>query len=83
MHPVTLTAIVIGLVIFGAQSVLYLERRHDRSRLGYLILLLLLLIFNTANGLLPNPTYDIPEYIQHIIVNTTGFMMVSYFPFYF
>lgn len=83
MHAVTLTAILIELVILGAQGVLYLERPHDRSRLGYLILLLLLLIFNTANGLLPNPAYDIPEYLQHIIVNTTGFMMVSYFPFYF
>lgn len=83
MHPVTLLAVVIGLVIFGAQGVLYLGRPYDRSRLGYLILLVLLLIFNTANGLLPDPVYPIPEYIQHIIVNTTGFMMVSYFPFYF
>lgn len=83
MHPATLLAVVIGLVIFGAQGVLYLGRPYDRSRLGYLILLVLLLIFNTANGLLPDPVYPIPEYIQHIIVNTTGFMMVSYFPFYF
>lgn len=83
MHAVTLTAIVIELVIFGAQGVLYIGRPNDRTRLGYLILLLLLLVFNVANGLLPDPTYGIPEYVQHIVVNTAGFMMVSYFPFYF
>lgn len=83
MHAVTLTAIVFELVVFGAQGVLYLERPKDRTRLGYLILLLLLLVFNVANGLFPDPAYGIPKYVQHIAVNTTGFMMVSYFPFYF
>lgn len=83
MHPVTLAAIVIELVILGAQLALYAQRYHDRIRLGYIVLLVLLLIFNTANGLLPNPDYSIPIYIQHIIVNTTGFLIVSYFPFYF
>ena len=83
MHPVTLAAIVIELIILGAQSALYFGRIHDRTTLGYLILLLFLLIFNVANGLLPDPSYAIPLYIQHIIVNTTGFMIVSYFPFYF
>ncbi len=83
MHPVTLTAIVIELIILGAQGMLYLGAPHDRTRLGYLILLLLLLIFNTANGLLPDPHFRVPAYMQHIIVNTSGFMILSYFPFYF
>ena len=83
MHPVTLAAIVIELMILGAQVALYLQRPHDRTRLGYIILLVLLLIFNTANGLLPDPYYTMPLYAQHIIVNTAGFVIVSYFPFYF
>lgn len=83
MHPVTLAAIIIELVILGAQAALYLQRPHDRTRLGYIILLLLLLGFNIANGLLPNPSYTMPLYIQHIIVNTVGFIIISYFPFYF
>ncbi|MGJ1265372.1 response regulator transcription factor [Sphingobacterium spiritivorum] len=83
MHPVTLVAIIIGLITLGAQSALYLQRTHDRTRLGYIILLVLLIGFNVANGLLPNPAYAMPLYIQHIIVNTAGFIIVSYFPFYF
>ena len=83
MHPVTLAAIVIELIILGAQAALYFQRPHDRARLGYIILLLLLLSFNVVNGLLPNLSYNIPVYIQHILVNTVGFIIVSYFPFYF
>lgn len=83
MHPVTLVAIIIELMILGAQFALYFQRPHDRTRLGYIILLVLLLIFNTANGLLPDPSYTLPLYAQHIIVNTAGFVIVSYFPFYF
>lgn len=83
MHPVTLASIILGLIILGAQGVLYFQRPKDRIRLGYLILLLLLLFFNTANGLFPDPSYIMPFHVQHTIVNTTGFMIVSYFPFYF
>jgi len=83
MHPVTLAAIIIELMFLGAQVAFYLQRPHDRTRLGYVILLVLLLIFNTVNGLLPNSNYSLPLYAQHIIVNTIGFIIVSYFPFYF
>lgn len=83
MHPVTLAAILIELMILGAQLALYLQRTHDRTRLGYIILLVMLLGFNVANGLLPNPAYPMPVHLQHLIVNTVGFIIVSYFPFYF
>ncbi|QGN22540.1 helix-turn-helix transcriptional regulator [Elizabethkingia anophelis] len=83
MHPVTLVAIVIELMVLGAQIVLYFQRSYDRIRLGYIILLILLIFFNNVNGILPNPAYTIPLYAQHIIVNTMGFVIVSYFPFYF
>ncbi|MGJ1525532.1 response regulator transcription factor [Sphingobacterium spiritivorum] len=83
MHPVTLVAIVLELVILGAQIALYFQQAHNKIRLGYIILLVFLLVFNTVNGLFPNPTYITPLYVQHIIVNTVGFAIVSYFPFYF
>lgn len=83
MHTVTLLAIIIGLVAIGAQSALYINRPQDKAKLWYLGLLLLLLVFNVVNGLFPDPAYDIPLYIQHIIVNGAGFAVVSYFPFYF
>lgn len=83
MHPVTLAAIIIGLITFGAQSALYLNRPQEKARLWYLGLLLLLLVFNTVNGLFPNPAYATPVHLQHIIVNGVGFAIVSYFPFYF
>lgn len=83
MHPVTLAAILIELIILGAQAALYFQRPNDRAKLGYIIMLLLLIGFNVANGLLPNPAYIIPIHFQYIIVNTIGFVIVSYFPFYF
>lgn len=83
MHTVTLVAIIIGLVTIGAQSALYLNRPQEKARLWYLGLLFLLLVFNIANGLFPNPAYSITVEAQHILVNGTGFMIASYFPFYF
>lgn len=83
LHLVTLLAIMIGLITIGAQSVLYLKRPHKKERLWYLGLLILLLIFNTANGLFPDPRYQISLQAQHIIVNGIGLTIVSCFPCYF
>lgn len=83
MHPATLTAIVIELIMLGAQGGHYLSRPHDRTRLWYIGLLLLMLLLNVANGLLPDPTYTITIYLQHIIVTGTGFAVASYYPLYF
>ncbi|WP_333577633.1 helix-turn-helix transcriptional regulator [Sphingobacterium sp.] len=83
MHPVTLLTIVIELVAIGAQSALYLNRLRDQVRFWHLILLLLLLVFNVANGLFPDARYNVSIPVQHIIVNGIGFAIVSYFPFYF
>ncbi|WP_237249490.1 helix-turn-helix domain-containing protein [Sphingobacterium faecale] len=83
MHLVTLLAIVIELVAIGAQSALYLNRKKEHKRLWYIVLLLLLVIFNVANGLFPDDKYHIPIYVQHIVVNGIGFTIAAYFPFYF
>ncbi|WP_379018795.1 helix-turn-helix transcriptional regulator [Parapedobacter deserti] len=83
MHPATLLAIITELILLGAQGALYLSRTHDKTRLWYLRLLVLMLLLNTANGLFPDSRYAIPIHIQHIIVNGIGFSVASYYPLYF
>jgi DNA-binding CsgD family transcriptional regulator len=83
MHPVTLTAILLQLILLGAQGALYLERPHDSARLWYIGLLLLMILLNTANGLMPNISYTLPVHIQHMTVTGTGFAVASYYPLYF
>lgn len=83
LHPVTLSAIVVNLLMIGAQLALYLQRPTYLKKLGFLILLVLLLFFNMANGLLPNGQYAVPIHQQYMILHVLGFVMASYFPFYF
>jgi DNA-binding CsgD family transcriptional regulator len=61
----------------------YLNRPADKPRFWYLLLLGLLIVYNISGGLLPNPKYDIPLYVQNIIAYGTGFLMASYFPLFF
>lgn len=83
MHTVTLVAIVIELILLGAQGAYYLARPYDRIRLWYIGLLLLMIMLNTVNGLLPDSRYAYPIYIQNIIVTGIGFTVASYYPLYF
>lgn len=61
----------------------YLSRPNDRPRFLYMILLFLLIIYNVTGGLLPNPHYSMPIHVQNIIAYGSGFLMGSYFPYYF
>ena len=83
MHLVTFTAIVIELIILGAQGGHYLSRSHCKRKLWYIGLLLLMLLLNVVNGLFPGPSYSIPIFIQHNIVTGIGFAIASYYPLYF
>ena len=83
MHPFTLVAIIIELVIFGAQAALYLQRPQDGTRLWFIELLVLVILLNFFNGLFPDPGYAIPLFMQHNIVTAMGIVVVSYFPLYF
>jgi DNA-binding CsgD family transcriptional regulator len=51
--------------------------------LWYLILLSLLIIYNITGGLFPDPQLNIPIVTQNIIAYGSGFLMASYFPYYF
>lgn len=84
MHIVTLIFVILELVMLGIQLGYYLNKPTDKPRFWYLILLLLLLIYNITGGLFPDPDIKcISVSLQNIIAYGSGFLMASYFPFYF
>ncbi len=83
MHLVTFIFSVLEILMFIFLLPGYLNRPDDKLRFWYLILLFLLISYNVTGGLLPDPSYPIPIYIQNIIAYGSGFLMASYFPFYF
>ncbi|HEY4195368.1 MAG TPA: helix-turn-helix transcriptional regulator [Mucilaginibacter sp.] len=70
-----------GMFIF--QMFYYLFRPQDKPRLWYLILLGLMLFYNITGGLFPDPHINLPISIQMMLAYGSGFLMASYFPFYF
>lgn len=83
MLLVTFIFVVIEVLMLIFLLAGYLTRLRDKQRKLYLILLSLLILYNIKGGLLPDPNYPIPIYVQNIIAYGTGFLMASYFPFYF
>ncbi|MCX2479341.1 helix-turn-helix transcriptional regulator [Pedobacter sp. MC2016-15] len=84
MHVLTFVFLIIELMMFAIQCWSYYIWPKDRARLLYLILLLLLIIYNVTGGLFPDEHITlIPVYIQNILAYGSGFIMASYFPFYF
>lgn len=83
MHIVTFIFVLLEIVMFFYQLLYYLIRPEDKSRMWYLILLSLLLVYNVTGGLFPDPKMDIPIVTQNIIAYGSGFAMASYFPYYF
>lgn len=84
MHVVTLLFILCELVMFVYQLIYYLSYPQDKKRWYYLILLLLLILKNTASGLFPDVNLtSIPLVIQYGLAYGAGFLMASYFPYYF
>ncbi|MEO3404980.1 helix-turn-helix transcriptional regulator [Mucilaginibacter sp. CAU 1740] len=83
IHIVTFVFILLetGMLIF--QFSYYLIRPEDKNRLRYLILLILLLLYNVTGGLFPDPKLKLNIPIQEMIAYGSGFLMASYFPFYF
>lgn len=83
MHLITFILVICELMMLAVQLYRYLLCPEDKSLLWYLILLGLLLFYNITCGLLPDPEMPIPLVTQNIIAYGAGFLMASYFPFYF
>jgi DNA-binding CsgD family transcriptional regulator len=84
MHLLTFVFVVLEFgMLFFYQLPHYLSRPDDTSRLWYLILLALLILYNITGGLFPDPNIPIPLIAQNIIAYGSGFLMASYFPYFF
>lgn len=83
MHPLTLFFIIIetiGLIFLGYHC---LTRPQDKNRKLFAVMLVLLIVKNVAMGLFPDPRINIPEVIQYGLTYGAGFVVSSYFPYYF
>lgn len=83
IHVVTFVFIILEFIMFCFQLIYYLFRPQDLQRLWYLILLGLMLIYNITGGLFPDVDIPVPVPVQMSIAYGSGFLMASYFPFYF
>jgi len=83
IHIVTFIFIVLETEMLVFQFFYYLFRPEDKNRLLYLILLVLLLFYNITGGLFPDPQINLAISTQEMIAYGSGFLMASYFPFYF
>lgn len=84
MHVVTLFFVTLELVMFGVQFGYYLNQPEDKPRFWYLLLLGLLIVYNVSGGFFPDSKITfISIRAQNIIAYGSGFLMASYFPFYF
>lgn len=83
MHLATFIFVVCEVLFFVSQLVLYLQNPSEKNRQYYLILLGLLIIYNIAGGLFPDPELPISLNLQINLAYGTGFVMGAYFPYYF
>jgi hypothetical protein len=83
IHIVTFSFILLEFCMFIWQMARYFYRLRDRHRGWYIMLLLLLLLYNVTNGLFPDPNIALPVKTQNMIAYGTTFIIISYFPFYF
>jgi DNA-binding CsgD family transcriptional regulator len=83
MHLATFIFLVFEVLFFVSQLVLFLENPNDKIRKYYLILLGLLILYNIAGGLFPDPNLSLDINLQINLAYGAGFAMGSYFPFYF
>lgn len=83
IHIVTAIFIVLEILMLIFQLASYFYWPKDKNRGWYLLLLFLMLLYNITGGLFPDPQINIPINLQEMIAYGTGFLMASYFPFYF
>lgn len=84
MHLVTFVFVILELMMLSVQLYFYLIWPADRRRLMYLILLVLLIVYNVVGGVFPDPGLNWPSVVvQNIMAYGVGFLMGAYFPLYF
>lgn len=83
LHLLTLIFCLLEFGMSCYQLICCLSYPNDKRRFWYLMLLVLLIIYNIVGGLFPDPSIKLSLQNQNIIAYGCGFLMASYFPFYF
>lgn len=83
MHLVTFIFLILNCFMLLYQFGHYIVVPEDKSRFWYLILIALLIFYNICGGLFPDPNIRLPIALQNILAYGSGFLMASYFPYFF
>jgi DNA-binding CsgD family transcriptional regulator len=83
LHWLPLVFIRIEVIFLAIQLWEIFKHPHDRRQWWYLILLVLLLCFNWANGLFPDSSSAVPIKLQYMLAYGSAYLIGAYFPFYF
>ena len=83
MHLATFIFVVCEVLFFVSQLVFNLQNPADKNRKYYLVLLGLLIVYNIAGGLFPDPDLPLSLNVQINLAYGSGFVMGAYFPYYF
>jgi DNA-binding CsgD family transcriptional regulator len=83
MQLVTFVFLILEFFMLLYQFGHYIVMPEDRSRFWYLILIVLLIFYNICGGLFPDPEIGISITLQNILAYGSGFLMASYFPYFF
>ena len=82
MHIVTFIFVCIEIVIFFYLVIYRLARPDYKTSLLNIVLIFLLLFYNIASGLLPDPNLPGSYFFQEVIAYAAGFIAPCYFPYY-
>jgi len=83
MYLVTFIITCFEVIMLLFQVVFYLERKNDKRRLYYLLLLIGMILYNLASGFLPDPQIPISIRIQNGVAYFVSFCTSMYYVWYF
>lgn len=83
MHLVTFSITAFEVVILFFQVIYFLQRTNDVRRLLYLVLLVLIILYNITSGFLPDENFPLPIALQNVMAYLVAFSTSMYFVYYF
>lgn len=82
MHWVTLLIITLQVLILFYSTIHYLSKPQDKSRLHFLVLVLVFIQYNFFSGIFPDDQIAINLILQNTVAYIVGIVMALYFLFY-
>ncbi|SDL11438.1 regulatory protein, luxR family [Pedobacter sp. ok626] len=84
MHGLTAVFIILELMMLSVQLYFYLVWPYEKRRFAYLLLLVLVILYNLCGSLFPDPGITwLALPFQNIIAYGFRFLIAVYFPYYF